>query len=68
MNRDIFIILVENDILAEQARENFVAMAGFRNIIVHDYARLDPEIVYLSLQRGISDLKYFVRTISENIY
>ncbi|MBS3897964.1 MAG: DUF86 domain-containing protein [Dethiobacter sp.] len=67
-NRDIFIILVENDILAEQARENFVAMAGFRNIIVHDYARLDPEIVYLSLQWGISDLKYFVRTISENIY
>jgi len=64
-NRDIFIILVENGILAEQARESFAAMAGFRNIIVHDYARLDPEIVYRSLRQGIPDLKYFVRTISE---
>ena len=64
-NRDIFIILAENGILAEQARGNFAAMAGFRNIIVHDYARLDPEIVYRSLQQGVPDLKYFVRAISD---
>ena len=64
-NSEIFIILVENGILAEQARGNFAAMAGFRNIIVHDYARLDPEIVYRSLRLGILDLKYFVRAISE---
>lgn len=65
-NSDIFIILVENGILAEQARGNFAAMAGFRNIFVRDYARLDPEIVYRSLRQGIPDLKYFVRAISEN--
>jgi len=64
-NRDIFIILVENGILSEQARGNFAAMAGFRNIIVHDYAQLDPEIVYRSLRQGIPDLKYFVGAISE---
>lgn len=64
-NSEIFIILAENGILAEQARGNFAAMAGFRNIIVHDYARLDPEIVYRSLRQGIPDLKYFVRAISE---
>ncbi len=64
-NRDIFIILAENGILTDKATENFTGLAGFRNVIVHDYARLDSEIVYRVLRRGIPDLKYFVKTVSE---
>jgi uncharacterized protein YutE (UPF0331/DUF86 family) len=40
-----------------------VKMAGFRNIIVHDYARIEPEIVIVILKRDIADLKRFGREI-----
>jgi uncharacterized protein YutE (UPF0331/DUF86 family) len=41
-------------------------MVGFRNILVHDYARLDPAIVTRVPQRDLGDLARFrdlVRTI-----
>jgi hypothetical protein len=38
-------------------------MAQFRNIIVHDYARLDAEIIWGILKRDLGDLKHFMLTI-----
>lgn len=42
-------------------------MAQFRNIIVHDYARIDAGIVWHILQRNIGDLKAFVIEITQRL-
>lgn len=40
---DVFRLLSEADLLSEQLLEESVGMAGFRNLLVHDYMRLEPE-------------------------
>ena len=58
-NKDLFVILYENGIIRPETEIAMVKMARFRNIVVHDYARIDPEIVIGILRRGIDDFKAF---------
>lgn len=62
-NKDLFVILFENSIISEQAHNTMIKMARFCNIIVHDYARIDPEIVLGILKRDVNDLKHFAQEI-----
>src|SRR5690606_22012980 len=62
-SRHVIDILAENGWLDESVRENLVGMAGFRNILVHDYAILDPAIVFGVLQTRLADLRAFGRSI-----
>ncbi len=62
-NKDLFIILTENSILSESVGSAMIGMSKFRNIVVHDYARIDPEIVVGILRKNLSDLKGFAREI-----
>jgi uncharacterized protein YutE (UPF0331/DUF86 family) len=36
-----------------------VGMAKFRNVIVHEYARIDPEIVVRILRDHLGDFAHF---------
>lgn len=45
-NKDIFQVLLENRIINEELKMNLSNMAGIRNILIHDYIRLDREVVY----------------------
>ncbi len=56
---DMFRILVENDILKGSQLEAFEKMAKFRNIIVHDYAKIDAGIVLGILQKNLDDFEGF---------
>lgn len=38
-------------------------MTGFRNIAVHDYQTLDPEILKSILANGLRDLEEFYATV-----
>jgi uncharacterized protein YutE (UPF0331/DUF86 family) len=62
-NKDLFLVLFENGIISEPVSHAMIKMAKFRNIIVHDYARIDPEIVVVILQKNLEDLKSFSREI-----
>lgn len=55
-NRDVFRVLGEAKILSKSLSEAMMAAAGFRNLLVHDYMRIDLSKVYGHLK---SDLKYF---------
>lgn len=66
-NKDIFIVLVENKYLPMNDLENLKKMAQFRNLVVHSYARIDPEILYSILQNSVIDLKKFARNIKEKL-
>lgn len=43
---DIPRILCENKVIREQLKDRLVDLARFRNVLVHDYLRLDHERVY----------------------
>jgi len=49
-------ILAENNIIKENV-SNYIEMAKFRNIIVHDYAEIDPEILLMIIKNNLKDLK-----------
>ena len=66
-NKDLFVILYENGIIGDASREAMVKMAKFRNIVVHDYARIDPEIVIGILKKNMVDFKRFAKEIIRSI-
>lgn len=66
-NRDIFEILYENKLLPLELKENLCKMAQFRNILVHDYMKLDRGIVYGIVINNLKDLEEFVVNVSDYI-
>lgn len=58
-NKDIFHVLAENNYIPLKCLTQLGKMAQFRNLIVHIYTKIDPEIVYMVLHRNIKDLKQF---------
>jgi|SRR5690625_3667946 len=58
-SRDVFLILFENGWIDKDLHERLRGMVGFRNILVHDYVSVEPNIVYTVLQKRIPDLETF---------
>lgn len=56
---EAFDILEEAGILTSAQREAMVRMSGFRNIIVHEYTRIDPAIVVGVLRERLDDFGAF---------
>lgn len=66
-NRDLFEILYENKLLKIDLKENLCNMASFRNILVHDYLKLDRGIVYEIIINNLKDIERFVDITAEYI-
>jgi uncharacterized protein YutE (UPF0331/DUF86 family) len=63
-NKDIFVVLAEEEIIPRDLLPALMQMAGFRNLIVHDYARVDDALVYGILKRHLTDFERFAASIS----
>jgi uncharacterized protein YutE (UPF0331/DUF86 family) len=59
---DIFTVLLEEGLLPDTLANTMRQIAGFRNILVHDYLEVDPKIVYDSLKK-IDDFKNFAKQV-----
>ena len=62
-NRDIFKILFENNFIEKELAENLKKMAGFRNILVHDYLDLDRKLEYKIIINNIHDIQQFMKIV-----
>ena len=62
-NRDIFRILNEEGVLDKELSGKLCGMAGFRNILVHGYTKLNREMVYSILQNNLIELEKFITII-----
>jgi uncharacterized protein YutE (UPF0331/DUF86 family) len=62
-NRDAFRVLAEEQILPQALLNPLLEMAGFRNLIVHDYAKIDDAIVYGILMKRLGDFDAFADAI-----
>ncbi len=54
---EIFEILAEEGIISEALMKDLEGMAAFRNILVHDYFRVDLDQVYMILQNKLGSIE-----------
>lgn len=62
-NNEMFYCLEENGYINRQLAEKMVKAVGMRNLIVHEYGKLDLERIYQILQHDINDLQEFLKTV-----
>lgn len=60
---EAFYILNEEEIVSWELTEKMVRMVGFRNIMVHDYEKVNYDIVYDVLQNRLADVAEFIERI-----
>ncbi len=54
---DIFRILRDREVISPSLLQELEGMAGFRNLLVHDYLRIDREKVYGILKEKLPSMK-----------
>jgi uncharacterized protein YutE (UPF0331/DUF86 family) len=63
-----FDMLVDAGIVSKTLGRSLRGMVGFRNIAVHDYQKLDQEILLFVVNKGYLDLIEFCRQLGINIH
>jgi uncharacterized protein YutE (UPF0331/DUF86 family) len=56
---DVIAALGRVGILPAEFSEKIQPMAGFRNLVVHEYAEIDLSVVYRVLEEGLTDFEIF---------
>ena len=62
---EAFHILAEENIIDPKLTEIMVQMTGFRNVIAHDYEKVDYDKVYDILHNGVTDIERFLVIIGK---
>jgi uncharacterized protein YutE (UPF0331/DUF86 family) len=60
---EMFYMLQENGYLNPELTEKMVAAVGFRNLVVHEYGKIDLAKIYQIANKGIDDLEEYLRTV-----
>jgi len=66
-SREVFDLLSKNSLISEDLAKKLKAMVGFRNIAVHDYQKLNLEIVEKIIKGHLDDLKIFAEIIMRQV-
>jgi uncharacterized protein YutE (UPF0331/DUF86 family) len=62
-NRELFDLLAAHGWISADLAARLRDMAGFRNVLVHGYAEVDPAIVRDVVETHLGDLQAFVTTV-----
>jgi uncharacterized protein YutE (UPF0331/DUF86 family) len=57
--REVILAAGRVGLLSQDFAERFSGLAGFRNLLIHEYAKVDPSLVYRHLRDGLSDFDEF---------
>ncbi len=63
-NKDVFLILAEEGIVGSNLLAALLNMARFRNLVVHNYARIEDTQVYAILKQNLPDFDAYARAIA----
>ncbi len=66
-NRELFELLARDGWIVPESAGNLGRMAGFRNLLVHDYAKIDSEIVVDVVANRLGDLLEFVEAVRRRL-
>lgn len=61
--RDYFVLLEKNKLIDKDLSVRLQKMVGFRNIAVHEYSMIDPDILRAILKDHLKDLEVFYQKI-----
>jgi len=64
-NRELFEMLAEHKVLSKSLSARLTSMAGFRNILVHEYLEIDRKRVFSALKNDLGDFEKFIRAVSK---
>ena len=64
---DGFVILAECGYWSKEQAKVFVTMVAFRNMLSHQYAAVNPDVVYDILQNKLGDIDLFVGRILDSM-
>ncbi len=65
--REVVDVLADNGWISQDTREQLQGMAGFRNLLVHDYATIEPRLVLEVLKTRLGDLRAFGAQIAARL-
>jgi len=60
---DAFQVLMENRIIKKKLSATMEKMAKFRNVIIHQYEKIDPRIVLAILHKKLADFDRYKKAI-----
>jgi len=60
---EFFYLLHGRSVISVDLQEKLIGAVGFRNLVVHEYAKLDLNLVYEIATHGIKDLEEFIGVI-----
>ncbi|MDO6355754.1 DUF86 domain-containing protein [Caloramator sp. CAR-1] len=63
--RETILTLYKQGVIPEQFAKQIVGMASFRNILVHDYTRVDEDIILDVLKNRLDDFAVFAQYITK---
>lgn len=66
-DREVFSVLAESQVVDPDLLPELQRMASFRNLLVHDYVRLDDERVYDILTRDLATFDRFAAAILDYV-
>lgn len=67
MARDAFEVLAHNEIIDNEMLEKLKNMIGFRNIAVHNYQKLNLDILQKVTENNLDDFSEFIYFINKVI-
>lgn len=64
---DLFDKLAGKGVITEEMKEKLYQMRGFRNIIVHEYASIDDQLVFQTAKENREDFQEFSRQVRDSL-
>jgi uncharacterized protein YutE (UPF0331/DUF86 family) len=64
-HKGLFDLLAAHKVLPVSLSKRLVPMAGFRNILVHEYLEIDRRRVYRALKDDLGDFEKFIKAVSK---
>lgn len=64
-NKALFELLAARKVLPARLSKKLISMAGFRNILVHEYLEIDRHRVFRVLRDELTDFDRFIRAVSK---
>lgn len=61
---ELFYLLEEHQLIVPELTEKMVRAVGFRNLVVHEYGKVDIEVVFRVCHENVSDLEEFAKALS----
>jgi len=62
---ELFYLLEERGVIDQEMTERMVRAVGFRNMLVHEYGKIDLEIVLRAAHENLDDLMLFSKIVAE---